>query len=374
VKPIVIDYTPAATQTAGIGRLVREQVEAVLTYDKARQYCLMYPRKALFPPKFSSDNVTICECPFSSLWQQRIWHRLRLPLPVEWFTGEFSIYHATDFLLPHTQSSSPTLLTVHDLSFERVPEAADPRLRTFLQAAVPHSVRRAAHIIADSEATRQDLISLYNCPPQKVSVVLSSVALRFQRTTSAEIRKKYALPDQPFLLCVGTIQPRKNYARVVRALASLGSAWRDIHLVIAGGKGWLYDELYQTIADLNMAERVHFIGFADDDDLPALYSAAVCTVVVSLYEGFGFPVLESMACGTPVIASTVSSLPEVAGDAAILVDPSDVDAIAAAIHHILSDTALVEKLRQRGLAQARRFTPAATAQQLAGVYSMFLSS
>jgi len=318
--------------------------------------------------------VTTREHPLSSLWQQRIWHRLRLPLPVEWFAGKFSIYHATDFLLPHTQSTSPTLLTVHDLSFERVPEAADPRLRTFLQAAVPRSVRRATHIVADSEATRQDLIALYDCPPQKVSVVFSSVAPRFRRTDSPEIQKKYALPNQPFLLCVGTIQPRKNYVRVVRALASLGDAWKDVHLVIAGGRGWLYDELYQTISDLNMTERVHLIGFADDDDLPALYSAAACTVAVSLYEGFGFPVLESMACETPVITSNISSLPEVAGDAAILVDPNSVDEIAAAIRRILSDTSLANELRQRGTAQARRFTPTATAQQLAAVYSKLLDS
>ncbi len=372
MNPITIDYTPAAAQTAGIGRLVREQVEAVLAYDRTTSYRLVYPRGAPHPPQFEQSNVTTTELPLSSVWQQRLWHRLRLPLPVEWFTGEFALYHATDFLRPYVQSQSPTVLTVHDLSFERVPDAASPRLRAFLQAAVPRSVRRATHIIADSEATKQDLIALYGCDAQKISVVLSSVAPRFRPTQDDAIRTKYQIGDHPFLLCVGTVQPRKNYPRVVRALAALGKAWSHVHLVIAGGKGWLEDELYETIAQLNLQNRVHLIGFADDPDLPALYSAAACTVVASLYEGFGFPVLESMACGTPVIASNVSSLPEVAGDAALLVDPYDVEAIADAMRHVLSDTTLTSDLRRRGKAQAARFIPEATAQQLRDVYSKVL--
>lgn len=372
MNPITIDYTPAAAQTAGIGRLVREQVKAVLTHDTLTPYCLVYPRGAPYPPHFEQPNVATTELPLSAVWQQRLWHRLRLPLPVEWFTGRFTLYHATDFLLPHVQSNSPTILTVHDLSFERVPDAASPRLRAFLQAAVPRSVRRTTHIIADSEATKQDLIELYGCNAQKISVVLSSVAPRFHPTQDNSIRMKYKIGDHPFLLCVGTVQPRKNYPRVVRALSSLGEAWSHVHLVIAGGKGWLEDELYKTIVQLNMQERVHLIGFADDQDLPALYSAAECTVVASLYEGFGFPVLESMACGTPVITSNVSSLPEVAGDAALLVDPYDVEAIADAMRRILSDVTFIADLRHRGKAQAAHFTPEATAQRLREVYSKVL--
>lgn len=370
--PITIDYTPAATQTAGIGRLVREQVEALIEHDRAAPLRIVYPRGAPYPPRFTQPNVQTVTLPLSAVWQQRLWHRLRLPLPVEWLTGPFSLYHATDFLLPHVQSNVPTLLTVHDLSFERVPDAASPRLRAFLQAAVPCSVRRATHIIADSEATRQDLIELYQCPPTKVSVVLSCVAPRFKPTPDGAVRTKYKIGAHPFFLCIGTVQPRKNYPRVVRALAALGAEWSHVHLVIAGGKGWLEDELYATIASTNMAERVHLIGFADDHDLPALYTAAECTIAASLYEGFGFPVLESMACGTPVITAAISSLPEVAGDAALLVDPYDVEALAAAMRHILLDTSLVQDLRQRGLEQAARFTPQATARQLADVYSKAL--
>jgi glycosyltransferase involved in cell wall biosynthesis len=373
VYPITIDYTAAATQTAGIGRLVREQVEALIGHDPVTPFRLVYPRGAPHPPHFTQANVQTVTLPLSAIWQQRVWHRLRIPLPIEWLVGRYALYHATDFLLPHTSSKAPTILTVHDLSFERVPDAASPRLRAFLQAAVPRSVRRATHIIADSEATRQDLIELYRCPPEKVSVVLSSVAPRFKPTQDNAVRTKYEIGEHPFFLCIGTVQPRKNYPRVVRALAALGPEWNHVHLVIAGGKGWLEDELYATIASANMAQRVHLIGFADDHDLPALYSAAKCTIAASLYEGFGFPVLESMACGTPVITSAVSSLPEVAGDAALLVDPYDVEALAAAMRRILSDTALAEELRQRGREQAARFTPQATARQLADVYSKVLS-
>lgn len=372
MHPITIDYTPAATQTAGIGRLVREQVAALLAHDTHRPYRLVYPAGADFPPRFEQHNVSLRPIPLPAVWQQRLWHRLRLTLPVEWLSGDFALYHATDFLLPFTRSASPTLLTVHDLSFVRVPEAASPRLRQFLQSAVPRSVQRATHIIADSEATRRDLIELYNCRPEKVSVVLSSVAPYFQPDTTTNIRQKYQLGTSPYLLCVGTVQPRKNYSRVIQALASLGTAWEDVQIVIAGGKGWLEDEMYRTIKQTHMEPRVKLIGFVDDADLPALYSQAACTLVVSLYEGFGFPVLESMACGTPVIAANVSSLPEVAGEAAVLVDPYSVEAIASAIDRVLSDANFAEQLRLSGFEQAAKFTPTATAQQLVHVYSQVL--
>lgn len=372
VLPITIDYTPAATQTAGIGRLVREQVVALLAHDTRRHYQLVYPIGAPYPPSYQSQNVTQQTIPLSAVWQQRLWHRLQMPVPVEWLTGRFALYHATDFLLPHTRLNAPTLLTVHDLSFVRVPEAASPRLRSFLSAAVPRSVQRASHIIADSEATRHDLIDLYRCPPEKISVVLSSVSPRFKPDATRAIRAKYHLGNSPYVLCVGTVQPRKNYARVIQALAALGPTFAEVMLVIAGGKGWLEDEMYCALQATQMTHRVKLLGFVDDADLPALYSQAALTVVASLYEGFGFPVLESMACGTPVIASNISSLPEVAGDAAVLVDPYNVEAIAHAIQQVLSDDCLAQQLRQRGLAQAARFTPQATAHQLAQVYSSAL--
>ena len=223
-------------------------------------------------------------------------------------------------------------------------------------------MRRADHILADSQATKDDLIALYGTPADKITVLLSGVDARFQPTDDPSVRQKYALSDRPYLFSVGTVQPRKNYIRLIQALAVLRERGYDLDLVIAGGKGWLDDPIYAAIQSLKLGDHVHLIGFADDADLPALYSAALITAVPSLYEGFGIPVLESMACGTPVVTSTVSSLPEVAGDAALMIDPTDLDALIDALDRLIDSETLRHDLTARGLARAREFTWERSAQ------------
>jgi len=160
---------------------------------------------------------------------------------------------------------------------------------------------------------------------------------------------------------------------LITALAALGSAHEDVHLVIAGGRGWLDSPIFRAVYDQGLEDRVHFIGFARDEDLPALYSGAACLAYPSLYEGFGFPVLEAMACATPVVTSTISSMPEVAGDAALLVDPYSVEAIAEALGRLLSDSELRETLVRRGIAQAAQFTWGRTARHLREIYDGMLA-
>lgn len=291
---------------------------------------------------------------------------------MELFTGSVDLYHATDFVLPPARSR--TLLTVHDLSFVRVPEAASPPLKAYLDAVVPRSVRRADHILADSQATKDDLIDLYNTPAEKITVLLSGVDARFKPTINATVRQKYNIPDRPYIFSVGTVQPRKNYTRLIHALAALRSRGMDLGLVIAGGAGWLQDPIYASISETQMEDYVRFIGFADDADLPALYSAARVTAVPSLYEGFGIPVLKSMACGTPVLTSNVSSLPEVAGDAALTVTPTDLEAIIDALQRLTSEESLRADLIAKGLARTRAFTWDRSAQQLHDIYLRMLTS
>jgi len=371
---IAIDYTPAIEQGGGIGRYVRELVAALSRLDTETSYRLFVSgaKTLLSPP---GENFAWMGTRIPPIWLARGWHRARLPLPVEIFTGRVDLFHATDFTLPPTRAR--TLLTVHDLSFVRVPDAASPRLKRYLDAVVPRSVRRADHILADSQATKDDLIALYNTPPDKITVLLSGVEARFRRvddeTVQNAVRGKYHLPARPFILSVGTVQPRKNYIRLIQALAQLRSSGRDVGLVIVGGRGWLQDPIYDTIQTHNLHDYVHFTGFADDADLPALYSAAALTALPSLYEGFGIPVLESMACGTPVVTSNISSLPEVAGDAALIVTPTDLDAIIAAIMRLLDDSDLRRTLIARGIAQAGRFTWDASAAHLAAIYRHLLA-
>lgn len=371
---IGIDYTPAYEQGGGIGRYVRELVAALARLDSVTDYRLFVSGAAADAlPPIPGKNFAWRGTPITPMWFARLWHRARVPLPVETFTGRVALYHATDFTLPPTRRGTRTLLTVHDLSFVRVPEAASPPLKAYLDAVVPRSVRRADHVLADSQATKDDLIALYGTPADKITVLLSGVEARFRRVESGHIRAKYTLPERPYILTVGTVQPRKNYVRLIHALAALRSSGHDVGLVIVGGKGWLADPMHAAIESTGMREYVHLTGFADDADLPALYSGAILTALPSLYEGFGIPVLESMACGTPVLTSNVSSLPEVAGDAAITVDPTDQAAITGALDRLLTDSALREDLSRRGLERVKAFTWEAAARQLREIYTRMLS-
>lgn len=371
---IGIDYTPAYEQGGGIGRYVRELIGALAQHDQSTFYRLFVMgagRKALPPPP--GPNFSFAPASLTPIWFARLWHRARLPIPVENWVGKVNLYHATDFVLPPTRRSTRTVLTVHDLSFVRVPEAASPALKAYLDVVVPHSVRRADQVLADSAATKNDLCELYGVDPSKIEVLYSGVHPRFCPTTeNTSIRAKYGLGEAPYVLAVGTVQPRKNYQRLIEALSQLPPDLDDVHLVIAGGKGWLQGPIYESVDRLGVRDRVHFIGFVEDADLPALYSDARALAFPSLYEGFGLPILESFACGTPVLTAPVSSLIEVAGDATILVDPLSVEAIRDGLARLLRDETLRAQLIERGFIQAAQFTWERAAVQLRAVYQRWL--
>ncbi|HZY42787.1 MAG TPA: glycosyltransferase family 1 protein, partial [Anaerolineae bacterium] len=317
-----------------------------------------------------SQHSAIRRLPFHDKWLMRVWQRFRIPLPVELIIGKVDLFHSPDFTLPPTRPGVPTLLTVHDLSFVRDPDSAWPSLRAFLNQAVPRSVKRATHVLADSIATKNDLIELFGTAPEKITVLYSGVEARFAPVhDQAELDRvcaKYQLP-RPFILSVGTLQPRKNYARLVQAFAQLTNETPH-HLIITGGKGWLYESIFEQVKSLGLENRVRFPGFVDDADLPALYSAAEVFAYVSTYEGFGLPLLEAMACGTPVIASSVSALPEVAGEVGLQVDPRDVDAITRALRTMIDDPDLRSRTSAAGLDRARTFTWEKAAQELLTIY------
>ena len=386
---IAIDYTSAVRQGGGIGRYTRELVRALVAQDPSSQYTLLVadPRPS---PASLAPNARFRRVPVADVWLQRLWHRLRLPLPVEWLAGDFDLFHQPDFVLPPLRRGVPGLLTVHDLTFVRDPDSAEPSLRRYLNRVVPGSVARAAHVLADSAATRDDLIREYGTSPEKITVLYPGVDARFQPQDDpaerAQVRGRYGIPEGPFVLSVGTLQPRKNYVRLIQAFARIanlraqqlpvdsttstppGLADASPLLIIAGGRGWLYDEIYAEVERQGLTGRVLFPGFVADGDLPALYRAAGVFAYPALYEGFGLPVLEALACGTPAVTSDVSSLPEVAGDAALQVDPTSVDALAAELTRLLTDNALRADLRTRGPAQARKFTWESAAGQLLDIY------
>ncbi len=383
---ITIDCTPAIHQSAGIGRLTREVVRALLQRESSHSFTLFCMGRGgpsamaeLSRLATLTSRASVAVTPLNDRWLYRLWHRARLPLSVELFAGQSDLYHATDFVLPPVMPGQRTVLTVHDLTFERAPDAAPPQLLRFLKRVVPQSVRRAHHLIADSQATARDLTTLYAVPPERVTVIYSGVEARFRPLDASSSApgvapEKRVWGDAPFVLTVGTLQPRKNHLTLVRAFAQVARRLPDLQLVIAGGKGWMYDAVTAEVARLNLAQRVRFIGFVDDADLPDLYRAARVFAFPSLYEGFGLPPLEAMACGVPVVASNASSLPEVVGDAGLLVDPLDVEGLAEALTRAVVDESWRAQAIGRGLARARQFTWTRAAEQLLAVYNATLTA
>jgi glycosyltransferase involved in cell wall biosynthesis len=369
---IAIDYTPAIHQRAGIGRYTRGLVQALTRLDAENRYTLLALGQsgAHFVPTALPTNFSIRFAPISDRWATVLWYRLNLPLPVELFSGRADLFHGPSFTLP--PSFAPSLLTVHDLSFLRYPQGAHPALLAWLTKAVPRSLHRARHVLADSESTRADLIELMQVPPDQITVIGAGVDERFKPVdepeTLARVRSHYQLPDR-FVLSISTLEPRKNFTGLIAAFNLMAiSSVPDLHLVIAGGKGWLYDDIFAAAEASPLRERIHFAGYVADEDLPALYNLAALFAFPSHYEGFGIPVLEAMACGTPVVCADNSSLPEIAGDAALLVEATDTEALADAMHQLSIDTSVREKLIRRGYEQAGRFTWEQAARRLVKVY------
>lgn len=370
MRRIAIDYTAAVRQRAGIGRYTRGLVRALAEVDHETAY-LLFSAGREAPERPWPANFRKRELPLSDRHLAILWQRLRLPFPVELLTGPIDLFHSPDFTLPPVRRAR-TVLTIHDLSFLRHPECFSKPLLGYLLANVPRAVGRADFLLADSESTRQDLIELLSVPPERVAVVYPGVEAHFAPLADAAPLEahlaRYGI-RRPYLLGVGTLQPRKNFVRLIRAYYALRERYRIPHrLVIAGGKGWLFEEIEETIHALRLEEWVQITGFIPDEDLPALYQGADVFAFPSLYEGFGIPILEALACGTPVVTSNTSSMPEAAGKAALFVDPEDVEALAEALWTLLQDAALRNALRACGFEQVKHFSWAASARKVCSIY------
>ncbi|MDH7486095.1 MAG: glycosyltransferase family 1 protein [Anaerolineae bacterium] len=310
--------------------------------------------------------------PVRIVWEQLLLPRLLRVLGMDLLHG---LAYATPLASP-----CPTVVTVHDLTFFRFPETLKPFKRCYLRAATRSATRRAVRIIAVSRQTRDDLAQILQVPLEKVDVVHNGVSEAFHPVAAQEVaafRQRRGLPPR-FILFLGTLEPRKNIERLLEAFARwLKGAGREmqeaVKLVVAGAKGWYFEHIFARAAALGLADEVLFPGFLPAAELPWWYRAAECFVYPSLYEGFGLPVLEAMACGTPVITSSASSLPEVAGDAAITVNPYDVAALAEAIAQVMADAARREEMRQAGLQQAARFPWSKAAAETVAVYRRALA-
>jgi glycosyltransferase involved in cell wall biosynthesis len=268
----------------------------------------------------------------------------------------------------------PVVATIHDLAFEHLPETFTRRGSFQLKLTVRRTAKRAARIVTVSEYSRQDLINTYHLPPEKVVVTYNGVEPHFSpqpgsASEAEEIHRRFGI-SRNFLLAVGSLQPRKNLVRLIRAYSRLRSECENFthQLVIVGRKLWLADEIFAEVKKQRWSGDVILTGYVSDDDLPALYRTSSAFVYPSIFEGFGLPPLEAMACGTPVVTGDNSSLPEITGDAALLVDAYDEQSLANAMIEVVSNDRLRATMREKGIAQAKKFTWRAAAEKTLRLY------
>ncbi|MBL8058313.1 MAG: glycosyltransferase family 4 protein [Anaerolineales bacterium] len=299
------------------------------------------------------------------LWEQAV-------QPLALWRARPDLIHGLAFALPLAYAG-PAVVTVYDLSFLVMPEKFPPAQRLYLRTITGLSCRRARRVIAISESTRADVARRLGVDPARIDVACPGLQPHFRPLPAVEVeafRARAGLPAR-FILYLGTLEPRKNLVTLLQAFARLRSGAPDLHLVIAGARGWLYAELFRQVQALDLAAVVHFPGFVPAEDLPLWYNAAAVFAYPSSFEGFGMPVLEALACGRPVVTSNVSSLPEAAGEAALLAPPSNAAALADAMRQALAEG---PDRGARGPGHAARFTWAATAAQTAAAYRQALAA
>lgn len=297
------------------------------------------------------------------LWEQVVW---------PWQSRQLDLMHSMAFVIPFIKPC-PAVVTVYDLSFLHFPEQFPALQRWYLSSQTKRSCRAAKRVITISESSRQDVHTFFGVPLSQIEVVVPGVNGRYHPLPSAQItafRQKHNLPER-FILHVGTLQPRKNIPILLAALAKLPD--KTIPLVLAGGKGWLYDDIFAQIEALGLVDRVIFPGYVADEELPSWYNAATLFAFPSVYEGFGMPVVEAMACGTPVVASNASSIPEAVGEAGLLFDTQDAAQLAERMASVLGDSALWATMRVAGLQHAKTFSWEAAGRKTAVIYRQILN-
>ncbi len=362
ISQIVYEGTGAATYT-------KELLKQILLQDKTNQYVLFAGTLRLqhrlhtftqsLPVKVEEKFVFLPPTILNILWNELHF------MPVETFTGKVDIFHASDATQPPAKAKKVT--TVHDLVAYHFPETLHPKQVNIQKKRLAWIKKEADKIITVSEATKNDLMHLLEIPPEKIAVIYEGVNSNFTSTVrdNAEVlqrvRNKYKLPEK-FLLYVGTMQPRKNLPRLLEAYTKRK---QEIPLVIAGKFGWG--------TTLQAVPNVHMVGYIKDDDLPSIYAMAYAFLYPALYEGFGLPILEAMACGTPVVASKTSSMPEVGGTAAFYIDPNDTVSIFEGIEQVLGlSPDDYKNMQQKSVEQAQKFSWQRAAEQTLEIYNSLI--
>ena len=367
---IGLDLRLHAYAPGGISRYARRLARALAELCGPEEELVLLPHRRDRQSFPVADGVG-----WHVLWTPPHHRWERWTLGAELLPLRLDIFHATDFI-PPAWGARHMVITVHDLNFLLYPQYLLPEARRYYNGQIAWAVHRADAIVADSYATQRDLVRLLDADPQRITVAHLAADERFRVLSESEVDAvlhHYGL-SRGYLLFVGVWEPRKNLPGLLEALALLRGQGIDVPLVIVGRAGWLYEEIFSKVEALGLASAVRFLERVPVEDLVALYNGAAALVMPSFYEGFGLPVLEAMQSGTPVIVSDRASLPEIVGEAGLVIDPLDPQAIAQACERLLLDRALRERLCKAGLQRARTFSWQHTAQQTLAAYRAALDS
>lgn len=372
---IYVDVSSAVHGKAGLARYSASLVQALRPWlgERLRLFQNSLGRRGPLPgwEAFPTAGTPLGYKPWRGAVLMGQWVRW----PMDGLIPGAVLFHATEHLLPPFRRVR-TVLTVHDLIFERFPQYHRVKNYLYLHTAMPLFCRRADALIAISEVTKRDLVELYRIPPERIVVIPEAAASQFQPQPPEAVeraRRRYSLPKR-YLLTVGTIEPRKNLTRLAQACGPLFEEDLAEALIVVGARGWLEGEFFRYLAECPWRERIILLGHVADADLPALYAGAAVTIQPSLYEGFGLPILEAMACGSPVCASLASSLPEVGGEAALYFDPFVPEHMTDVVRLVLTDGALAEEMRRKGLERAKQYSWERTARQTIALYEQLLGA
>ncbi len=371
---IAINALASQGALSGASRYIRSLVASLANVDAKNEYVLYVSHNDV--PLFSGLGPnfqpipTVANRPLRILWEQT-------ELPWDLKRRKVDVFHGPTFIAPLIKTCRQ-VVTIHDMTFFLLPQFHLFTKRRYFHLMIPECVSRANQVIAVSESTKRDLVKILGSQcARKIKVIYHGKDDRFHPdkagAAAGHLRTKYGLSGR-VILFVGLIEPRKNLVRLIRAYARLKSLQPDSCLVLAGNQGWGHEAVFRAASESGLKDGVFFPGFIPDRELPSLYNLADVFVYPSLYEGFGLPVLEAMSCGTPVVTSSVSSMPEIAGEAALLVDPHDIDGIAQALERVLADRTLRERMAEEGIRRTQPFTWGRTARETLATYEEVAAS
>jgi glycosyltransferase involved in cell wall biosynthesis len=376
---IGIDARPALNQRTGVGNYVYNLVQSLAKLNTNEEFVLF---SNSFKDRFNIEefkelqNCSIRHSRYPNLALNLLWKRFGGNI-MQKLTNDSQVLHFTG-QIPKNPGNLPSVATVHDLFNVKFPESVAPEFRVSRQA-FARSLKKIKKIIAVSEYTKIDLINFLDIPKEKISVIHHGIETNSfpssadQDEINANIKNRFGGSGE-YILCIGTLEPRKNYLKTLEAFKIILKSFPDLKLVIAGGRGWQSDLIHQKASDLQLDSSVLFPGYVGYSDLPTLYKGASAFLFPSMYEGFGLPILEALSFNVPVAVSNVSSLPEIAGEAALKFDPNIPEDIAKQVIRLLEDSDLKENLKRLGNTRIKSFTWEETSKKTLDVYRSFGAS